>query len=228
MSEHARPWSRRALEEGGFTGFVPVARLADAEVPEAPGVYAVLRTADAAPRFADANPAGRFRRKDPTVEVAVLEKAWVEEPEVLYVGTSGNLRERLEDLRRFAAGEPVGHWGGRYLWQLEDRDDLRALYRDMLMGLGHSVVEAASVDEATALTADLPDIGLILSDIRLGAASGIDLADRLKDAGTPIILMTSLPVTDPTHRAALMRAPVLQKPFSADDLAALLMPQAAQ
>jgi hypothetical protein len=124
VSEHARPWSRRALEEGGFTGFVPVARLADAEVPEAPGVYAVLRTADAAPRFADANPAGRFRKKDPTVEVAVLEKAWVEEPEVLYVASAADVRKRLEELRRFAAGEPVGHWGGRYLWQLEDRDDL--------------------------------------------------------------------------------------------------------
>ncbi|RIX27871.1 hypothetical protein [Amnibacterium setariae] len=124
MSEHARPWSRRALEEGGFTGFVPVGRIADAEVPEAPGVYAVLRSADPAPRFAETNPAGRFRKKDPTVEVAVLEKAWVEEPEVLYVASAADLRKRLEELRRFAAGEPVGHWGGRYLWQLEDRDAL--------------------------------------------------------------------------------------------------------
>ncbi|WP_051539396.1 PAS-domain containing protein [Sulfitobacter sp. 20_GPM-1509m] len=128
---------------------------------------------------------------------------------------------------RLPLNRPAPVTGGMVLL-VEDRDDLRALYRDMLMDLGHSVIEAASVDEATALTAALPDIGLILSDIRLGAASGIDLVDRLKDAGLPIILMTSLPVTDPMHRAALTRAPVLQKPFSADDLAALLMPQAAQ
>jgi len=124
MSDHARPWSRRALEEGGFTGFVPVADLAEAPVPAAAGVYAVLRATEAAPRFAEQNPAGRFRKKDPTVDVAVLAKAWVDGPEVLYIGSAGDLRERLALLHRFAAGQPVGHWGGRFLWQLEDRDDL--------------------------------------------------------------------------------------------------------
>ncbi|MCR8826931.1 PAS-domain containing protein [Pseudosulfitobacter koreensis] len=138
-----------------------------------------------------------------------------------------NTRGGAEVRLRLPLNRPAPVTGGMVLL-VEDRDDLRTLYRDMLMGLGHSVVEATSVDEATALTADLPDIGLILSDIRLGGASGLDLVDRLQDAGTPIILMTSLPVGDPMHRAALARAPVLQKPFSAEDLAALLMPQAAQ
>lgn len=80
---------------------------------------------------------------------------------------------------------------------VEDADDLRALVRDMLMGLGHSVIEAASADEATALLADLPDIALILSDIQLvGEATGLDLAKRLPADAPPLVLMTSLPPDD--------------------------------
>ena len=108
---------------------------------------------------------------------------------------------------------------------VEDRDDLRALMRDMLMELGHSVIEAASVDEATALLADLPDIALILSDIQLeGAATGIDLARRLGTGAPPIILMTSLPEGDPLFLESQKHAPVLRKPFTVDDLAALITP----
>lgn len=128
---HPRPWSRHALEQGGFHGFVPVSQLTSAEVPEAPGVYAVLRVSDATPRFAPTSGAGRFRGKDPSVAAEVLAKRWIEGPEVLYIGkaTTGSagrrgLRRRVDELRRFAVGEPVGHWGGRFVWQLEDHDEL--------------------------------------------------------------------------------------------------------
>lgn len=97
---------------------------------------------------------------------------------------------------------------------VEDNEDLRAGFRDMLVELGHSVIEATSVDEACALAADLEDISLVLSDIRLeGTATGLDLLDRLQ-GDLPCILMTSLPPSDPMHREALARGPVLRKPFS--------------
>lgn len=108
---------------------------------------------------------------------------------------------------------------------VEDRDDLRALVRDMLMQLGHSVIEAASADEAMALIADLPDIALVLSDVQLeGEATGIDLAHRL--AGQmPLVLMTSLPEQHDLFRAAQKAATVLRKPFGAADLALLITPK---
>lgn len=109
---------------------------------------------------------------------------------------------------------------------VEDADDLRALVRDMLMGLGHSVIEAASADEATALLADLPDIALILSDIQLvGEATGLDLAKRLGPDAPPLVLMTSLPTDDALFLEAQKRAPVLRKPFGPDDLTALINPK---
>ncbi|WP_370456820.1 PAS-domain containing protein [Ruegeria sp. THAF57] len=110
---------------------------------------------------------------------------------------------------------------------VEDSDDLRSQFRDMLVDLGFSVIEATSVDEALALASDIEDIVLVLSDIRLeGEGTGLDLLDRLKDK-LPCILMTSLPYSDPLHRKALTLAPVLRKPFTRAQLSALIRAEAA-
>ncbi|SDX72928.1 Signal transduction histidine kinase [Ruegeria halocynthiae] len=110
---------------------------------------------------------------------------------------------------------------------VEDNDELRSQFRDMLVGLGCSVIEASSVEEALALASDVSDIALVLSDIRLeGDGTGIDIVDRLNGA-LPCILMTSLPLTDPLHHKALTRAPVLSKPFTSSQLSALIRTEAA-
>ena len=106
---------------------------------------------------------------------------------------------------------------------VEDNADLRMTFREMLVGLGHSVIEATSVDEASALLADVQDIQLVLSDINLqGGGTGLDLLDRIEGSQLPCILMTSLPPSDPQHQAALTRAPVLRKPFDQTQLSALI------
>lgn len=106
---------------------------------------------------------------------------------------------------------------------VEDSADLRATIRDMLTGAGHTVIEAASAAEALSLAEQIPDISLLLSDISLeGNDTGIDLIDRLPEPHPPVFLMTSLPATHPLHQTALSRAPVLTKPFSAEQLAAFL------
>ncbi|MCZ7675130.1 MAG: PAS-domain containing protein [Roseovarius sp.] len=111
---------------------------------------------------------------------------------------------------------------------VEDSPDLRGTIRDMLRTAGHSVVEAASVAEALALMRELPEISAILSDISLGGGeTGLDLLDALPRGHCPALLMTSLPPGDPLHRAALARAPVLRKPFTASDLAAFMVAGAA-
>ncbi|MWD27887.1 PAS domain-containing protein [Aquicoccus sp. SCR17] len=111
---------------------------------------------------------------------------------------------------------------------VEDSPDLREGLRDMLTGMGHSVVEAASVPEALALAEGLPELTLILSDIQLeGEATGLDLIDRLAATGRaapPVFLMSSLPQGDPLRDRAAERAPLLPKPFTSEMLADFLQP----
>ncbi len=110
---------------------------------------------------------------------------------------------------------------------VEDNDELRGQFRDMLIDLGFTVIEATSCDEALALTADIDNITLVLSDIRLeGQGTGLDLLTKLRSV-LPCILMTSLPYSDPLHRQALTLAPVLRKPFTKAQLSALIRSEAA-
>lgn len=113
---------------------------------------------------------------------------------------------------------------------VEDTEEIRTSVREMLRAHGHAVIEAATVDEALTL-ADLPEIGLILSDIGLpGTRTGVDLMEVLAARGSPArrYLMSSLPATDPRRRrAAALGVPVLAKPFDAAQLAAFLAPEEA-
>lgn len=118
-------WTQSGLLDCGFTGFRVVCAWQDwiATVPSSAGVYVVLCTASLEPSFLAASSGGRFKGRDPTVAVERLEREWIEGVEVLYVGKADLLRRRIEQLLKFSEGEPVGHWGGRFLWQLEGHKD---------------------------------------------------------------------------------------------------------
>ena len=114
--------NRQSLEARGFAGFAPPDELLKGrlvEVPDMPGVYVVFRTTDQPPSFMTTSRGGHFKRKDPSVTVHLLQERWVDGTDIVYIGKADRLRRRIDQLCRFGAGEPVGHWGGRYLWQLE-------------------------------------------------------------------------------------------------------------
>lgn len=115
-----------SLRQAGFEGFVSADVLRDSrcvQVPESPGVYLVVRGSKADPEFLRESPAGRFKGRDPSVPAAVLRANWIPSASVLYIGKAGGatssatLRQRLWSYIRFGTGEPVGHWGGRLIWQ---------------------------------------------------------------------------------------------------------------
>ncbi|MBW6507289.1 MAG: PAS-domain containing protein [Rhodobacteraceae bacterium] len=112
----------------------------------------------------------------------------------------------------------------RLVLLVEDSDEIRTSVREMLRGMGHTVIEAATAAEAREL-AELPGIGLLLSDINLrGAETGVSLARAIgaRTPPIPVLLMTSLPEGHALRAAAPCR--VLSKPVTEAALRALLPP----
>jgi len=111
--------SADTLAHEGFRGFVPLSTLDTSTVPAEGGVYVVLATSAEPPTILVESRGGHFKGRDPGVEPTLLEARWVPQTPVLYIGKAGSLRNRLRQFRDFGNGKPVGHWGGRYLWQVE-------------------------------------------------------------------------------------------------------------
>jgi hypothetical protein len=124
--------SIESLKHEGFEGFEDVQKLMDygcISVPKVRGVYFILNPTYEK-KFMKINVGGHFKEKDPTVSVDELERNWVKDSIVLYMGKAGGpnskatLQKRLKQYMRFGQGEPVGHWGGRLIWQLKNSHDL--------------------------------------------------------------------------------------------------------
>jgi hypothetical protein len=127
-----------AIAAQGFAGFQSVAVLQQtlcATVPDERGVYLFLRLATDLPVFLAHSIGGRFKGKGPTVPVATLRTRWVVDTPVVYIGKAGSLtgdatlRSRLRQYLEFGLGKPVGHWGGRYIWQLADVGNLQVCWK---------------------------------------------------------------------------------------------------
>jgi len=114
------------LRGEAFDGFVTFEQLRkDANaVPLTGGVYIVARQASDPPAFLAESCGGHFKGRNPTELVDALESKWVPDAEVLYIGKGDVLRRRVKQYASFGAGRPIGHWGGRYIWQLPDSDQL--------------------------------------------------------------------------------------------------------
>ena len=107
-------------------------------------------SAKLSPTFLSSSSAGRFKGRDPSAAPETLAAAWVSGERLLYIGRAAAGRSgrrgrsmRLDEYRRHGAGEPVGHWGGHYIWQLADHDYLLVAWK--------------ADDDPTAFEADLLD-----------------------------------------------------------------------
>jgi hypothetical protein len=123
-------FTRPHLTADGFTGWVTFDALMDADpCPKVGGVYVVARADDFMPYFLDRSCGGWFKDRDPTVSLSVLEANWVPDAEVVYIGKANNIGRRLREFTKFGAGQRIGHWGGRLIWQLGESSRLLVAWK---------------------------------------------------------------------------------------------------
>lgn len=141
----------------GFEGFIPVARLRGntAILPEEAGVYVVIRDSETAPQFLKEGTGGFHKGKNPNVSIAELSDNYVADSKTVYIGKATSLRSRVRQLLRFGAGAAVGHWGGRYLWQLADSDDLLVAWKPT-PGCVPEIIESQMIRDFVSLHGKRP------------------------------------------------------------------------
>lgn len=119
------------IKAAGFIGFKTVSDLWNDHltIPNEKGIYVVLNPG-LKKNFLPKGVGGFFKQKDPNVAIEELERKWVPDSLVVYIGqtggngSSGVLRRRLKQYLDFGKGKPIGHYGGRHIWQLANYSEL--------------------------------------------------------------------------------------------------------
>ncbi len=123
-------FTQAALEASGFVGWIPSEEILTSACPLLGGIYVITYKGGDPPAFTELSCGGRFKGKDPTVSREVLASNWVSSAEVVYIGKADKLKRRLKQFADFGAGKPVGHWGGRLIWQLPNIDELLVAWKE--------------------------------------------------------------------------------------------------
>lgn len=114
------------LKKMGFKAFYPIKDIIQnyTLLPKEKGVYILLHTEN--PHFLEIGTGGFFKGKDPHVSIEILQENWITDSPIIYIGKAGSetgnatLQSRLKQYFNFGQGKAVGHWGGRYIWQLKN------------------------------------------------------------------------------------------------------------
>lgn len=151
------------IKKAGFEGFKKMGELFidDSVIPKVKGVYMVLIPDHSKPQFLQTGTGGRFKEKDPNVTTDKLQENWVDDSLVVYIGKAGSesggatLHSRLQQYINFGQGKPVGHWGGRYIWQLKNAKDLLVCWKP-LPDHEPAIVERSLIQAFTAQYSQRP------------------------------------------------------------------------
>ena len=103
---------------------------------------------------------------------------------------------------------------------VDDEEPIRRLMEKMLRQPGYSIVQAGSAEEALSVC-ELRGavLRLVITDIVMPGMNGFDLAERIAERwpGVRILFITGSR-NDHSVRRKLSDQPILEKPFTGDDL----------
>lgn len=127
------------VKKAGFSGFKKMNELFidSSSIPKIKGVYLILNPNNKKIEYLQVGTGGHFKGKNPNVSVDELISNWVENSLVVYIGKAGSetsratLHSRLNQYFRFGQGKNIGHWGGRYIWQLKNSTDLIVCWKSL-------------------------------------------------------------------------------------------------
>lgn len=86
--------------------------------------------------------------------------------ETLYLGKTNSLRRRIGEYADYGRGKPVGHRGGRLIWQLRDHRDLLVAW---MIDDDPEGREAELVSQFVAACGTLPFTNLVRPGLRAAA-----------------------------------------------------------
>src|SRR5688572_22958978 len=114
------------LLQHGYLGFKTIGELQSDRtlIPDIRGTYLILKLQNHSAGFLQIGTGGYFKGKNPNVPILILQESWIEETIVVYIGKATSLKKRLRQYFSFGQGKSIGHYGGRYIWQLKYSSDL--------------------------------------------------------------------------------------------------------
>lgn len=123
------------LKKLGFQGFETIESIYKNlnAIPKTKGVY-IIYSENITPSFEVVGTGGFFKQKNPNVSIEELNQNWVNQSSILYIGKAGSLTasatlySRLKQYFDFGYGKAVGHYGGRYIWQVKNPYQLKVCW----------------------------------------------------------------------------------------------------
>ena len=105
--------------------------------------------------------------------------------------------------------------GNMNILVVDDDPEVREILAETLVEFGYGVAQAGSGEEALPLLDARPDIGMLISDIRMPGMSGLELAAeaRARNARLRVILISGYFLPQP------IAVRFLKKPFHMHELA---------
>lgn len=126
------------LKNNQFEGFLSIEELwqNNSIIPNTKGVYLIINPYLDNIDFLEHGVGGFFKNKNPNISIKELSNNFVPNSLVIYIGKAGTLnnkstlKTRIKQYLKFGQGKKVGHWGGRFIWQLTNHKKLLICWKN--------------------------------------------------------------------------------------------------